>query len=195
MLDLLKVPRVIGAFVVNNEGKVLSRAMPSKYSQKMVSTAASTAFLSIRGVRSLDKKAATLDWEFVGHNFFAKGFTGGLVCVLAEKDISLPVLNISLGVVIESLEGKMPERDDSGGPVPGALDSGFFDRLEFNLTKYIGPIASMIIDDVLAEMKKPKKHFTAPDAEELIRKLGEEFENKEKYGKFKETMLGILKEM
>jgi hypothetical protein len=73
--------------------------------------------------------------------------------------------------------------------VPGE----FFNFLEQELTKIIGPVAPLILEDTFMEMDSSKEHYLPERIPELIEMLSEEITDNQKKVKFQQIMLNHLK--
>ena len=71
----------------------------------------------------------------------------------------------------------------------------FFNSLEAELTKIIGPVAPLILDDTFMEMNTNKDHYLPERIPELIEMLSEEIVDNQKKVKFQQIMLTHLKGM
>ena len=71
----------------------------------------------------------------------------------------------------------------------------FFNSLETELTKIIGPVAPLILEDTLMEMETSKDHYLPERVPELIEMVSEEIVDNQKKVKFQQVMLTHLKGM
>jgi hypothetical protein len=67
--------------------------------------------------------------------------------------------------------------------------------LEAELTKVIGPVAPLILDDTIMEMDTTKDHCLPERIPELIEMVSEEIVDSQKKVKFQQIMLNQLKGM
>jgi hypothetical protein len=72
------------------------------------------------------------------------------------------------------------------------LDRIFLEALRINLSKSIGPIAEILIDDVIAGMKLKTNEIPANQAAELISNVSVEIPDEKGRIDFKKSMLSIL---
>ncbi|HHJ53172.1 MAG TPA: hypothetical protein ENJ89_08255 [Caldithrix abyssi] len=70
----------------------------------------------------------------------------------------------------------------------------FFDRLQTELTKIIGPVAPFVIDDVLWNMNCKKDAVPVDRLPELIETISEEIPDEKKKLTFQQQMLVIMEE-
>jgi predicted transcriptional regulator len=72
------------------------------------------------------------------------------------------------------------------------LDNIFLKALKINLSKIIGPMAEILIEDVVEEMELTTPEIPVHQAAELITALSHEIPDEEKRIEFKKSMMGIL---
>ena len=72
------------------------------------------------------------------------------------------------------------------------LDHLFLEALRINLSKVIGPMAEILIEDVVAEMKLKTSEIPVNQAAELINNLSLEIPDEKDRIEFKKSMLNIL---
>jgi len=75
------------------------------------------------------------------------------------------------------------------------LDNSFLERLRVNLSKAIGPIAEILIEDVAEEMQLEPSAIPINQAAELITQLSLEVPDEENQIQFKKSMIAILNKM
>jgi hypothetical protein len=72
------------------------------------------------------------------------------------------------------------------------LDHLFLEALRINLSKVIGPMAEILIEDLVAEMDLKTSEIPVNQAAELINNLSLEIPNEKDRIEFKKSMLSIL---
>ena len=72
------------------------------------------------------------------------------------------------------------------------LDQSFIETLRINLSRAIGPMAEILIEDVAAEMELTPSEIPINQAAELITNLSREIPDEENRMQFKKSMLAIL---
>lgn len=72
------------------------------------------------------------------------------------------------------------------------LDRVFLEALRINLSKVIGPMAEILIEDVVAEMELKTSEIPVNQAAELINNLALEIPDEKDRIEFKKSMLNIL---
>ena len=75
------------------------------------------------------------------------------------------------------------------------LDKSFLEMLRVNLSKAIGPIAEILIEDVAEEMQLEPSAIPINQAAELITQLSLEVPDEESQIQFKKSMIAILNKM
>ena len=75
------------------------------------------------------------------------------------------------------------------------LDKSFLEMLRVNLSKAIGPIAEILIEDVAEEMQLEPSAIPINQAAELITQLSLEVPDEENQIQFKKSMIAILNKM
>jgi hypothetical protein len=71
----------------------------------------------------------------------------------------------------------------------------FFKRLEEVLVKIIGPVASYIIDDVLADLNTERSRISKENAALLTEAISQQISDEDKRLKFQQEMLEYLKQL
>ncbi len=71
----------------------------------------------------------------------------------------------------------------------------FFDTLEEEFTKKIGPMAKFIIDDYIDEMGENREKFPPARVNELITKISTEIDKRTERGKFKQKMKAAFEKL
>jgi hypothetical protein len=69
----------------------------------------------------------------------------------------------------------------------------FFDTLDMELTKIIGPVAPFLIDDTLWDMEIKKNEFNVNRVPELIEAISDEITDESKKVAFQQIMLNLMK--
>ena len=72
------------------------------------------------------------------------------------------------------------------------LDQSFIETLRINLSRAIGPMAEILIEDMAAEMELTPSEIPVNQAAELIANLSLEIPDEENRMQFKKSMLAIL---
>jgi hypothetical protein len=88
--------------------------------------------------------------------------------------------------------GLLEKGEDRGAPSKKFLERSFFQRVENELKKVIGPVAPFIIDDHLAELGGARDSFPQDQALPLVEALSEDIPNDQKKKEFKRTVMEFL---
>ena len=72
------------------------------------------------------------------------------------------------------------------------LDQSFIETLRINLSRAIGPMAEILIEDMAADMELTPSEIPVNQAAELIANLSQEVPDEENRMQFKKSMLAIL---
>jgi hypothetical protein len=75
------------------------------------------------------------------------------------------------------------------------LDPSFIETLRINLSRAIGPMAEILIEDMAAEMELTPSEIPVNQAAELIANLSREVPDEENRMQFKKSMLAILNKL
>ena len=126
---------------------------------------------------------------------------GQMLSVLMEldgrKSVAVVAKNTGLGMgTLRRLISKLFELNLIE-PVEEAisrLDEDFFDYLKSQLAVAIGPIAEIIIEDVVLDLGHSLSQFPSSRAAELIDLISREIQREEKKNSFKQNMLKKIRE-
>ena len=72
--------------------------------------------------------------------------------------------------------------------------SSFWERLEKELSKCIGPIAPLVLDDKIEELNRSRDNFPLEMLYSLVEKMATEINTPEGKQQFQKTMLGLIKQ-
>jgi hypothetical protein len=89
-------------------------------------------------------------------------------------------------------EGLLERGGKKGAPSKKFLEGDFFQMVENELRKILGPVAPFIIDDQLIEFGKAKNYFPQDQALPFVEALGGDIPNDQKRKEFKKTMIEFL---
>lgn len=106
--------------------------------------------------------------------------------IAEEVDMETTTLKKTLSKLLEQRLIEPVKKD-----VP-YLDHVFLEALRINLSKIIGPMAEILIEDVVAEMELKTSEIPVNQAAELINNLSLEIPDEKDRIEFKKSMLRIL---
>lgn len=106
--------------------------------------------------------------------------------IAEEVDMQATTLKTTLSKLLEQGLIEPVRRDIS------YLDHLFLEALRINLSKVIGPMAEILIEDVVADMNLKASEIPANQAAELINNLSLEIPDDKNRIEFKKSMLAIL---
>ena len=89
-------------------------------------------------------------------------------------------------------EGLLEKGEAKGAPSKKYIDKNFFQMVENELRRIMGPMASFIIDDRLVEFGEAKDSFPEDEALSFVEALSEDIPNEMKKKEFKMGMTGFL---
>jgi hypothetical protein len=139
-----------------------------------------------RKVERLDSEEICLDADMI-RLLIAIDETKDMVQTAKEVGMDLTTLNQTLKKLVE-LRLIEPIKRDSPH-----LNKRFFMALRINLSKAVGPMAEILIEDVMAELAMKPSAIPKNQAAELISTLSLEVPDEEARIQFKKEMLEIIK--
>ena len=151
----------------------------------MSATRSDQVDLYFRKVIRKDSDEISLDADMI-RLLIAIDENKSLYQIAEEVDMQATTLKTTLSKLLE--QGLIePVKKD----VP-YLDRLFLEALRINLSKIIGPMAEILIEDVVADMKLKAVEIPANQAAELINNLSLEIPEEKNRIEFKKSMLTIL---
>ena len=106
--------------------------------------------------------------------------------IFEEVDLGKDAFNIAMTKLLEQGLIEPVAKDVM------VLDKSFLDALRINLSKGIGPMAEILIEDLVDEMKLNPSAIPVYQAAELIAQLSLEVSDEEDRMQFKKSMIAIL---
>ncbi|MCD6082222.1 hypothetical protein J7J56_04975 [candidate division WOR-3 bacterium] len=197
--DLIKLKGVYGAFISDNKGNIIAYDMPPGYEKDAMEEASHTVLRIVEGLDTVGCNVDHILWEYDEYRFISRKVKDGFISVLCSKTISLPLLNLSLNVIVKQInEGliKVKPHENKKKELPPelavAVDTSVFNTIEQELTKFIGPVAEILITRKIRELGEERDNFPRGRLEELIDSLSAEIDNEEERELFKKRMSDIL---
>jgi hypothetical protein len=101
----------------------------------------------------------------------------------------------AIGLFNGLIQKELIELQSMDDEQPNYVRAEFFNMLETELTKVIGPVAPLILEDTIMEMDTSKDHYLPERIPDLIEMVSEEIVDSQKKVKFQQIMLNQLKRM
>ena len=141
--------------------------------------------LYFRKVIRKDSGEISLDADMI-RLLIAVDESKSLYQIAEEVDMETTTLKTTLSKLLEQGLVEPVKKD-----IP-YLDRVFLEALRVNLSKVIGPIAEILIEDVVTEMKLINSEIPINQAAELINNLSPEIPEEKDRIEFKKSMLAII---
>ena len=138
-----------------------------------------------RKVIRKDNDAVSLDADMI-RLLIAIDENKNLYQIAEEVDMGSLAFKTALSKLLEQGLIEPVQKD-----VP-VLDQSFIDTLRINLSRAIGPMAEILIEDMAADMEVNPSSIPVSQAAELIAHLSLEVPDEENRMQFKKSMLAIL---
>lgn len=91
--------------------------------------------------------------------------------------------------------GLLEKIDNPKKSTPTKIDESFFKQIEAELTKVIGPMASIIIDEAIEDLGETRSAFPQDKIAALVEKVSSEITDEEKKMNFSKIMIEQLKSL
>jgi predicted regulator of Ras-like GTPase activity (Roadblock/LC7/MglB family) len=201
--DINAVVGVTGCFVCDSEGEVLASVLPSVFDGEVVSSAGRTAMQTVLGLQTTRRRRVNdLDLLYREGRIIVKSLGEGCLCILCVRNINVPLLNLTANLATKKLKRRLKTlslaetkvKTPGYAKVPSELtvDGNFFAQMEHELTKVMGPVATLIIDDEVATLGAAKDAFPHDRVVELVEKVSSEITDEGKRANFQQTMLEVI---
>ena len=199
--DINAVVGVTGCFVCDSEGEVLASVLPGVFGETAL-TAGRTAMQTILGLQTTrHRRVNDLDLLYREGRIIVKSLGEGCLCILCVRNINVPLLNLTANLAVKKLterlkalsptEMKVKAPDRKVAPEL-TVDGTFFAQIEHELTKVIGPVAILLIDEEVAALGTAKDAFPRHRMAELVEKVSSEIADEEKRASFQQIMLEVI---
>ncbi|TEU17854.1 MAG: roadblock/LC7 domain-containing protein [Anaerolineales bacterium] len=191
---------VTGCFVCDSEGEVLASVVPGVFDGEVVSSVGRTAMQTILGLQTTRRRRVNdLDLLYREGRIVVKSLREGCLCILCVRNINVPLLNLTANLAVKKLRERLKAPSPAKMKAPGraippelAVDGTFFAQMEHELTKILGPIATMIMDDEVAALGAAKDSFPRDRLAELVEKISAEIADEDKRASFQQTVLKAI---
>ena len=202
---LNRVLRVYGSFVNNEEGELVAHIMPKGFSVKMLTETGQQALQGFQGIEANGFTITRVTWDYENYLIISQRISGGIISVLCDKSISMPLLNLTFNLVIKKIESIMEsgsvepvieeEEIKEKLPVGTAVEPKFFDLIEVHLAKFIGPMATIMVDEGINEMREERDNFPISKISDLVKVVSKKINNQKKQEEFLALMIDPVEEL
>ncbi len=201
--DINAVVGVTGCFICNGEGQVLASALPKLFDETILPTVGQTMAQTMAGLATARRrKIDDIDLVYDQSRLIIKNLGEGCLYILCVRNINVPLLNLTanLGVrklterlkALSSAETKVKAPDRAKVAPTLTVDGTFFTQMEHELTKVMGPVATLIIDDEVAALDADKDAFPRHRVAALVEKVSSEIADERKRANFQQAMLKAI---
>jgi tagatose-1,6-bisphosphate aldolase len=133
-----------------------------------------------------DVKLKTLEWAIVTQLNGEKTVAQiGEILSLSPEENRVMFVRLMREGLLELVQA--PEEDPHVSPE-------IFEELEYQFTYYLGPVASIILEDILIELKRTRESLEKKQLPLLIELLSLEISNEDKKHEFQKQMLKKLRD-
>jgi hypothetical protein len=130
------------------------------------------------------------DWEVLNYLESGEHSISDIAALLKIKDIDAATLVFAL------IQAGVVEPGEAAKPVvKESVASDFFENLENELVQLIGPVASIIIDDVVEAFGESRKTFPKDKVPGLVESISNEIYDPQKQVAFQQLMLRQIRSM
>jgi hypothetical protein len=192
---------VTGCFVCDSEGEALASVLPDVFGEAAL-TAGRTAMQTVLGLQTTSRRRVNdLDLLYKEGRIIVKSLGEGCLCILCVRNINVPLLNLTANLAVRKLTKRLKALSPAEtkvkalGPATApelTVDGTFFAQMEHELTKILGPIATMIMDDEVAALGAAADSFPRDRVAELVEKTSAEITDEGKRASFQQTMLEAI---
>jgi hypothetical protein len=144
------------------------------------------AKMHFRKVTRLDSSEICLDADMI-RVLIAIDETKDIAKVAKEVSMDAPAIKATISKLLE-LNLIEPVREKGA-----YLDEGFIQSLKKNLSRAVGPMAEILIEDVAADLNLSTREIPREQAAEFIGSLAMEIPDEESSVQFKKAMLELIK--
>jgi predicted regulator of Ras-like GTPase activity (Roadblock/LC7/MglB family) len=192
--DINAVVGVTGCFVCSSEGEILASVLPGVFDGEAISAAGWTAMQTVLGLQTTRRRRVNeLDLLYREGRIIVKSLGESCLGILCVRNINIPLLNLTANLAARELKKRL-KASSPAEKVPPELtvDETFFAQMEHELTKVMGPVATLIIDDEMAALGAAKDSFPRDRVAELVEKISAEITDEGKRASFQQTMLEAI---
>jgi predicted regulator of Ras-like GTPase activity (Roadblock/LC7/MglB family) len=110
LAELNRVVGVRGSFVCGTEGQILAQAMPDSVTPEQLALAASVISQTLQALGMSRNRATEMDLLFGQGRLLIKCLRGGILVLLCESTINLPLVNLNANAVARKLSAELKPR-------------------------------------------------------------------------------------
>jgi predicted regulator of Ras-like GTPase activity (Roadblock/LC7/MglB family) len=199
MKDILKdidsVNGVLGTFVCGEEGKVLARSLPDATGDAALAATGRVLLQTLGGLESSrTRKVGELEFHFEQGALLVKNLGTAVLCIVCGQKVNVPLLNLTANLAVKQLRKAIAE-----GPAPVAAPTGpaagaeALGKIEHELARAIGPVASLAMDDALRARRATRETIPASALRDLVGVLEGEISDGARRTKFRQAVDPIVK--
>ena len=200
--DINAVVGVTGSFVCDDEGQILVGLPPGVFDEASLSSVGRTVAQTIAGLEmARRRKMDGLDLVYLEGRLVVKNLRGGHLCILCAPTINVPLLNLTADVAARKLAAQIKadratatEKLAMQGPAGPTVNGTFFSQVERELTRLIGPMATLVLEEKVAALGHTREAFPRDKAQQLVERLAAEIEDEDKRPGFQQAALEGLGE-
>jgi predicted regulator of Ras-like GTPase activity (Roadblock/LC7/MglB family) len=194
---------VTGCFICDSEGEVLASVLPGVFDGEVVASAGRTAMQTILGLQTTRRRRVNdLDLLYREGRIIVKSLGEGCLCILCVRNINVPLLNLTANLAAKKLTKRLKalspakvKAPDRTIPPELTVDGTFFAQMEHELTRVMGPVAVLLIDDGVAALGAARDSFPRDRVAELVEKVSFEITDEGKRASFQQTMLEAIESL
>ncbi len=98
---------VIGSFVCDGDGKVVSRSLPDTYGDDQLSLTSRVVAQTLQALEVSGQRVTDMDLHFEGCRLILKNLRGGTLAILCARNINLPLLNMTASVAAKKIASQL----------------------------------------------------------------------------------------
>ncbi|HID64154.1 MAG TPA: hypothetical protein EYP49_15655 [Anaerolineae bacterium] len=181
----------------------MASALPDLFDETILSNVGRIMTQTMAGLATARRrKVGDIDLLYREGRVVVKNLREGCLCILCVRHINVPLLNLTANVATRKLMERLKTpslaetkvKAPSRAKVPSDLtvDETFFAQMEHELTRVMGPVAALIIDDEVAALGVSKDSFPRDRVAELVEKVSAEIADESKRAGFQQTMLEAI---
>ena len=201
--DINAVSGVTGCFVCGREGQVLASALPSVFDEAILAAVGRIVAQAVAGLGTARRgKVAEIDLVYGQYRLITKNLRAGSLCIVCVRNVNLPLLHVASSSTARQLaaglkasaQAKPLGPGESAAPRAEPIGAAFLGRVEKELARAIGPMASLVVDEGIEALGAQRESFPWHNLQRLVESLGTEIPDEEKRLSFVEAVAAALRE-